>query len=220
MLLRRTIDLEGLTVQLDSLTNFDELFDLLLAKGEDSEEVLDERIPYWADLWPSAVGLGRYLVNSGLVTPSTSVTEIGCGLGLPGIVAGMLGAKGVHFTDYLGEPLVYAKHNWDLNCAHPAKFSQMDWRQPDPAAAADLLLASDVAYETRFFPDLPPAFRALCKPGGRILFSEPGREVAQVFLDTLPALGFEVKKTLIEGELNGIAYKVGVYELSPLINAI
>ena len=216
MLLRRTLDLDGLTVQLDSLTNFDELFDLLLSKGEDSEEVKDERIPYWADLWPSAVALSRFLVRSGLIGPNTSVLEIGCGLGLPGIVAGILGAKEVHFTDYLEEPLVYAQRNWALNCPGPARFSHMDWRQPEPSFAADLLLASDVAYETRFFPDLPPAFRALCKPGGRILFSEPGREVANVFLDTLPQLGFEVKKTLIEGELNGLPYRVGVYEMESL----
>ncbi len=213
MTLRRTLDLHGLTVQLDSLTNFDELFEQLLAKGEESEEVRDERIPYWADLWPSAVALGRYLVSSNLVKPETSVIEIGCGLGLPGIVAGMLGARDVHFTDYLEDALSYAKQNWELNCTHPARFSLLDWRQPDAALAADLVLASDVAYETRFFPQLPHAFRTLCKPGGRILFSEPGREVAQVFLDTLPELGFEVKKTVVEGQLNGLGYKVGVYDL-------
>jgi len=214
MLHRRTIDLEGLTVQLDSLTNFDELFDLLLSKGEDSEEVKDERIPYWADLWPSAVGLGRYLVKSGLVTPETTVVEIGCGLGLPGIAAGMLGAKEVCFTDYLEEALVYAKHNWELNCTRPALFSRMDWRQPDPAFAADLVLASDVAYENRFFPDLPRAFRTLCKPGGRILFSEPGRDVARPFLDSLPGHGFEVVENTVEGKLNGLGYTVGVYLVS------
>lgn len=214
MTLRRILDLHGLTVQLDSLTNFDELFEQLLAKGEESEEVKDERIPYWADLWPSAVALGRYLVNSGLVKPETTVIEIGCGLGLPGIVAGMLGARDVHFTDYLEDALSYAKQNWALNCLHPARFSLLDWRQPDPALAADLVLASDVAYETRFFPELPHAFQTLCKPGGRILFSEPGREVAQVFLDTLPDLGFEVKKTMVEGELNGLGYQVGVFDLT------
>ncbi|MBK7409837.1 MAG: 50S ribosomal protein L11 methyltransferase [Saprospirales bacterium] len=164
-------------------------------------------------MWPSAVALGTYLVNSGLVKPETSVTEIGCGLGLPSIVAGMLGAKEVRFTDYLEDALVYAKHNWDLNCTHPAIFQRLDWRQPDPAFAADLLLASDVAYEARFFPDLLPAFRVLCKPGGRILFSEPGRDVAQVFLDNLPELGFSVKKTMMEEELNGIGYKVGIYDM-------
>lgn len=215
MTLRHTLNLEGLTLQLDSLTNFDELFDELLAKGEDSEEVRDERIPYWADLWPSAVALSRYLVQSGIVTPETTVIEIGCGLGLPGIVAGKLGAKEVLFTDYLEEALGYARHNWELNCRGPARFERLDWREPNPAMAADLVLASDIAYETRFFPFLPPAFKTLCKPGGRILFSEPGREVARVFLDTLPEMGFEVNKTILKGELNKLPYAVSIYELTP-----
>ncbi|MCB9282911.1 MAG: 50S ribosomal protein L11 methyltransferase [Lewinellaceae bacterium] len=213
MFRHHTLHLDHLTVQFDSLTNFDELFDQLLAKGENSEDVLDERIPYWADLWPSAVALSTYLVRSGLVTPDTTVTEIGCGLGLPSVVAGMLGAKEVRFTDYLEDALVYAKHNWDLNCTQQALFQKLDWRHPDPAYAADLLLASDVAYESRFFDDLPQAFRTLCKPGGHILFSEPGRDVAKDFLNRFPQMGFFAKKTVLDVELNDFGFKVGVYEL-------
>jgi predicted nicotinamide N-methyase len=216
MLRRHAISIGSLTVQLDSLTNFDELFDRLLAKGDDSEEVQDERIPYWSDLWPSAVALSLYMAESGIVTPATSVIEIGCGLGLPGVVAGMLGARDVLFTDYLEEPLEYARRNWELNCAHPARYRRLDWREPDPALAADVVLASDIAYETRFFPYLPHAFKTLCKPGGCILFSEPGREVAQAFLDLLPSLGFEVNTAIVEGELNKLPYRVGVYALRPI----
>ena len=214
MTLRHTLSLESLTIHLDSLTNVDELFDQLLAKGEDSEEVKDEQIPYWADLWPSAVALGRYLIQSAIITPETTVTEIGCGLGLPGIVAGMLGAKETLFTDYLEAPLVYARQNWALNCSGHARFERQDWREPNPAFAADLVLASDIAYEARFFAHLPHAFKTLCKPGGRILFSEPGREVAKAFLHSLPELGFEVKKTTLKGMLNSLPYTVGIYELS------
>jgi predicted nicotinamide N-methyase len=217
MLRRHSLSIGTLTVQLDSLTNFDELFDRLLEKGDDSEEVQDERIPYWADLWPSAVALSRYMTESGIIQPDTTVVEIGCGLGLPGIVAGMLGAKEVVFTDYLEEPLEYAKRNWALNCSGEARFLRLDWRDPDPELAADVLLASDIAYEARFFPHLPNAFKTLCKPEGRILFSEPGREVAEVFLDTLPDLGFFVKKTLVEGALNGLVYGVKVLDFSRAI---
>lgn len=131
----------------------------------------------------------------------------------------MWGPKGVHFTDYLGEPLVYAKHNWDLNCAPPRQNTRWTGANPTPLRPPTSCWPP-TSLQNRGFSRPAARLPALCKPGGRILFSEPGREVAQVFLDTLPALGFEVKKTLIEGELNGIAYKVGVYELSPLINAI
>ena len=209
------LDLEGLRIHIDQHSDVDALFDELLAKGDDSEEVRDERIPYWADLWPSALAMGEYLVRSGLVTPDTTVTEIGCGLGLPGIVAGMLGAKEVIFTDYLEEALAFAQKNWSLNCSGAARFERMDWRAPNPAFAADLLLASDVAYEQRFFQHLPQAFRTLTRSGGRILFSEPGREVAKAFLTSLPQMGFEVKKTMISGEWNNVPYQAGIYELNP-----
>lgn len=217
MLRRHSLSIGPLTVQLDSLTNFDELFDRFMEKGDDSEEVQDERIPYWADLWPSALALSRYMVDSGYVKPDTTVVEIGCGLGLPGIVAGMLGAKEVIFTDYLEEPLEYARRNWALNCSGEARFLRLDWRDPDPALAADVLLASDIAYEARFFPHLPNAFKTLCKLEGRILFSEPGREVAEAFLDTLPNFGFFVKKTVVEGTLNGLVYRVKVLDFSRAI---
>lgn len=207
------LDFEGLSIRIDQHGDVDALFDELLSKGEESEAVQDERIPYWADLWPSAIAMSLHLLRSELITPATTVTEIGCGLGLPGIVAGMLGAKEVIFSDYLEEALVFARRNWALNNSSAARFERMDWREPNPAFAADLLLASDVAYEQRFFDHLPQAFRALTRPGGRILFSEPGRGVAKDFLAGLPGLGFEVKTTMVTGEWNNLPYEVGVYEL-------
>jgi predicted nicotinamide N-methyase len=57
-----------------SVTNFDELYEQLLAKGLQHEEVADERIPYWAELWPSAVGLAMYLTaNKKLVSGKSAL---------------------------------------------------------------------------------------------------------------------------------------------------
>jgi predicted nicotinamide N-methyase len=206
------LDVEGLAVQLSVITNTAELMDELIAKGSEHEDVQDERIPYWADLWPSALALSRHLVRSGLVRPGVRVTEIGCGLGLPGIVAGLLGAE-TTLTDYLPDALRFAHHNWGQNLSRPARFELMDWRQPDPALAADLLLASDVAYESRAFGFLPQAFRMLCRPGGTILLSEPNRAVAAAFLDDLAQQGFQVEPHLYKGVFEGYTYGVKVYAL-------
>ena len=49
----------------------------------------DERIPYWADVWESAIVLAEELAEmdgSGL-----SLLELGCGLGLPSLVAARVG---------------------------------------------------------------------------------------------------------------------------------
>ena len=178
-----TLDLHGLAVNITHITNADELLDALINKGEDHEDYVDQRIPYWADLWHSAIALGKYLVRENIISPGLRVTEIGCGLGLPGIVAGMLGAE-VTLTDYLPEPLVFLKKNWDQNLQAPLQTLTMDWREP-AEHLIDLLLASDVAYEQRFFADLEQAFKKMMKPGGRIILTEPSREMARGFIDKL-----------------------------------
>ncbi|MBK8878607.1 MAG: hypothetical protein IPN74_08700 [Haliscomenobacter sp.] len=127
-----TLELDGHTVELTVITNLDELLDQLIAKGPDHEDVRDERIPYWAELWPSAVALSRYLLETYPSLEGKNVLELGCGLGLPGIVAGLLGAE-VTLTDYLPEPLGFARRNWEQNLSRPARFELLDWRNPQPA---------------------------------------------------------------------------------------
>lgn len=208
----RTLDLEveGLIFRLSLVSNTDELMEQLLAKGEDHEDVVDERIPYWADLWPSAIALSRYLLREGLVLPGSNVLEIGCGLALPGIVAGRLGGR-VTLSDYLEEALLLARHNWKQNLEATATFRRMDWRDPDPALAADLVLASDVAYELRAFEPLARAFEVLCRPGGSIVVSEPNRAIARSFLDALQLEGFDKQRTVVTGRYDGLDYGVNIY---------
>jgi predicted nicotinamide N-methyase len=209
----RELRIGPLQVQLQCVTNIDELIDNFLMQSPDSEAVRDEQIPYWASLWPSAMGMAQYLVLSGLARPGMRVTEIGCGLGLPGIVAGMLGAE-VLLTDYLPEPLELAAANWSLNCPTPPRTALLDWRNPESQYAADLLLASDVAYEARSFEPLPQAFRSLCKPGGTVLVSEPDRSFARRFFDTLPRQGFEVHSHTETVELDGQQLGIRLHRLS------
>jgi predicted nicotinamide N-methyase len=208
------IDIMHITVQLLRVTNVDELFEALVAKGEAHADVQDERIPYWAELWPAAIALSMYLVQAGAIRVTDRVTEIGCGLGLPGIIAGKLGAT-VTFTDYLEEPLQMAQRNWYLNHSDVADFQRMDWRQPDPALAADVVLASDITYEKRFLDYLPQAFRILCRLGGQILVSDPERDVAQSFFENIEQAGFTKERFTFQicPPWSGLPTVVSVYKL-------
>jgi predicted nicotinamide N-methyase len=208
-----TLELEGLEVTISYITNLDELLDALIKKGEDHEDYRDQRIPYWADLWHSAIALGRYLVREKVIQPGLSVTEIGCGLGLPGIVAGMLGAE-VLLTDYLAEPLAFLKTNWEQNSKDPLRTLQMDWRQPAVDLQTDLLLASDVAYEQRFFADLEQAFKLMMRPGGRILLTEPSREMAKDFIDQLRQHpDYQLRLTTDDILWDGVTRKVNILDI-------
>ena len=209
-----TLTLHNHTFHLNTVTNIDALYDALLAKGSDHADVQDERLPYWAELWASAIGCSEYLIENELITPESVVLELGCGLGLPSIVAGKLGAKKVILTDYLDEALLFAKQNWALNLPlEKVVFENVDWRNPNPDLAADIIIASDVAYEKRAFQPLLHAFEKLSKPNTTIIIAEPNRPVSKAFFSGLNTEGYDVKQCMKKVERKGYIFTVNIYEL-------
>jgi predicted nicotinamide N-methyase len=202
----------GQTFTVLSVTNFDELYERLLAKGLQHEDVADERIPYWAELWPSAVGLATHLVKNRLLIEGKTVLEIGGGLGLPALVAASLGAS-VSATDYLQDAVDFARKNAEINQITNINFKTFDWRKAKGYERFDVLLASDVAYERSQFEHLQNAFTHLVKPGGLILLSEPNRYIAEPFIDGLIKSGYSLEKYGYEVEVKDIKSKVSVYEI-------
>ena len=206
------LDLDGLPISILRITNVSELMDAFIARDPEDELFRDERFPYWADLWHSAIGLGRYLVQSKFIQKGTRVTELGCGLGFSDIVAGKLGAA-VTFTDYLREPLDFAKQNWELNCTNDAQYELMDWRNPKPALAAELILAADVAYEERSFDPLRKTFDQLYQPNGKIIISEPNRKRTVPFIQALAVDGWQIEKTVLKEHLDAFTATVNIFTL-------
>lgn len=207
-----TILIGKLPVRLFRVININELFDELVTKDPESLEVKDERIPYWADLWPSSIALCHYMIDQKVLQPGMKTLEIGCGLGLPGVVAGMMGSE-VTFTDYMPEPLELARRNWELNNEHPASFKLLDWRNELEEISEDVILASDVAYESRMFKPLMEFVVKVCAQGRTILLSEPGRKLSKPFLEQVADQGLvkEVRQYIIP--LNNIDTCVTVYKL-------
>ena len=196
-----------------SVTNFDELYEQLLAKGLQHEEVADERIPYWAELWPSAVGLAMHLVTNKILLSGKSTLEIGGGLGLPGLVAASLGAI-VTETDYLLDAVDFAERNAGINGIENITFRTLDWRKSEGTGAFDILLASDVAYESKQFRPLLEAFKHLVKPNGLILLSEPNRYIAEPLIEELNTQGYKMEKCSYDVKLREISSKVSVYVIT------
>jgi predicted nicotinamide N-methyase len=197
-----------------SVTNFDELYEHLLAKGLQHEDVADERIPYWAELWPSAVGLATHLMKNRSLVEGKTVLEIGGGLGLPALVAASLGAA-VTATDYLQDAVDFTKKNAEINHISNIDFKSFDWRKAEGYERFDVLLASDVAYERSQFEHLKNAFTHLVKPDGLILLSEPNRYIAEPFIEGLIKAGYGLDKYGYEVEVKDIKSKVSVYEIRP-----
>ena len=136
----------------------------------------DEYMPYWAELWPSSQMLGKALVEQAAKQPwptGSTALEIGCGVGLPGIVALSLGLH-VIFSDYDVTALEFAARNARANGFDDFETLPLDWRVP-PEMQVPLLLAADVIYEERNIAPLIALIKAVLAPGGMCLLSDPDR---------------------------------------------
>jgi predicted nicotinamide N-methyase len=179
--------------------DLDEMVDELIAKGPNHPAYKDERLPYWAEIWPSSLALAEYVLEAPEITAASNVLELGCGPGLAGLAAHR--ARRVMVSDYELPALELAKLNWLENVGRLPEAEFMDWREPRMELAADVLLAADVAYEARFFEPLIHTFKTLLNPGGTILLSEPGRTVAVAFFEQMQQSEFEVEQVAVK---NGV----------------
>jgi 2-polyprenyl-3-methyl-5-hydroxy-6-metoxy-1,4-benzoquinol methylase len=170
----------------------------------------DERIPYWAELWPSAVALAHYVAQR-LDLAGRRVLELGCGLGLVGIVAALQGAQ-VLCTDYEPAALAFAHYNARRNACRKVRFRLVDWRQPTLHRRYEYILASDVVYEARNFGPLVVLLQRFLARGGSAVFSEPGRANAVPFFALLRQRGFTCQKELLPLEWDGM-HQIAIYTI-------
>lgn len=192
--------------------SIEKLLDELANRDPSDLELQDERLPYWADVWPCCRALILTLqAHTGLVADK-DVIELGSGLGLAGIAAALAGAK-VVLTDYSEDALGFAADNWALNLPGPPKTLLIDWRHPPQQLQADVLIASDVAYETRFFEPLVHTFQKLLRPGGDILLTEPRRSIGRGFFPLLLDAGFTISSTTMDVETNGHQNAIDVHHI-------
>jgi predicted nicotinamide N-methyase len=160
--------------------------DLRLLRPRDAEALLDEEafereefLPYWAELWPSALALARAIAGRALRGART--LELGCGLGLPSIAAALAGGR-VLATDWSAEAVEMTAANAERNDAQ-VETLVCSWTAPEPLLARapwDLVLASDVLYEARNGDVL---LELLPRLGREVLLADPGRKPAGRFLE-------------------------------------
>jgi predicted nicotinamide N-methyase len=158
----------------------------------------DERLPYWAELWPSGQVLAEELALRHLA--GARVLELGCGLGLPSLVAAGRGAR-VTATDWYTEALNYARRN-AAEAGLEIDTALLDWFRPAPellaAAPFDLVIGADVLYEDRNGEALEALLPRLVAPTGEALVTDPRRPNAATLLKPLRARGWEVTTREVE----------------------
>ena len=159
---------------------------LELERPADAESLLDEEafaddeyLPYWAERWASGVALAERVATLSL--DGDRVLELGCGLGLPSLVAARRAAE-VVATDWSSEAIALLERNADRNGARLTAVVA-DWREPDAFVQRDpfgLVLAADVLYEAR---NVDPILALLDRLASPALVADPGRKHAYRFFE-------------------------------------
>jgi ETFB lysine methyltransferase len=208
--IEENIKIAGQNFILKRVKNLDELVDKI------SDELFneDERLPYWAELWPSALALTEYILQSAQKFRNKEILELGCGMGLTTMALSLIKPKSLLATDYEEAALQNTEKNFALNniLRHP-DLQLLDWRKPQLDKTYEVIVASDVAYEQRFFQPLIDLFKKYLAEDGRVILAEPNRTIARTFFGKLALAGFDFKmedKFVIQ---NAKTIKVTIYEI-------
>jgi predicted nicotinamide N-methyase len=124
------------------------------------------------------------------------VVELGCGLGVPSIVAAQAGGR-VLATDWSRPALEFAADNADRNGA-AIETALVDWAAPDELVDRGpfgLVLGADVLYERRNTTVLLALLPRLIAPGAEVWLADPGRATADTFLRLARDEGWTVAST-------------------------
>lgn len=139
--------------------------------------------PYWAHLWSGA------LVLAAAVPPDAGrVLELGCGLGLPGLVAAQRGAR-VTFVDRVPAALAFVRASAATNGLDRITCVAADAIAPALRAPFDLVLAAELLYDQTTLAALAAALVGYLAPAGCVLLSDAGRTDTRAFYAALDRLG-------------------------------
>lgn len=197
-LVEETFMLAGRTVRMLRPRDGDAILDELLAE----EDPDDDRLPFWAELWPSGAALARALTTRPLA--GLRVLELGCGLGLVSVTAALAGAR-VLAVDRSPEGIAFTA----ANAAHNGVTLQTAvcaFDQPEPLLAGapwDLVLAADVLYEPRNVPVLLWLLPRLVDASGEVWLADPGRRMQATFLAGMDGTGWQCER--LPGEPDTVA---------------
>jgi predicted nicotinamide N-methyase len=163
--------------QVDDLARYVDR-DALLSGADPAEP------PYWAHCWSGA----RVLADAVPHGPRTMI-EVGCGLGLPGVVAGRRGAR-VVFVDREPAPLAFVRETLRANATRACglvvgDFTRLAWR-----TTFDVVLAAEILYDRTAFASIAAALGRLVGTAGVVLLADGHRIDTRAFYEEARAQGF------------------------------
>jgi len=155
--------------------------DALLAEVDDDAGLA--AFPYGLLLWPAAFALAEWIERKSTAMAGKRVLELGCGIGLAGLVAASHGADVVQ-TDWQPAVLDLAGRAARRNGIGAITRRVGDWRAwPDDLTGFDVVVGSDILYERTVHDALTELLPRLVLPEGEIWITDPQRPQAFELLE-------------------------------------
>lgn len=198
----RTLKVSDKVFVVEAIRDLDEAIDILCSSMSPEEQLdpfAEDLCPYFGILWPSAIGLAHYLAENPGLIKGRKILELGAGLGLPSLVCSYLGGT-VLATDYHPDVEEYFLRNCrhsSLECA----YQRLNWREDlSEPEKFDVVIGSDVLYESRHPKEVARGLMKFVKPQGLIILSDPGRSYLQQFISAMNEEGIREEMTSITVE--------------------
>ncbi|MBP9679841.1 MAG: methyltransferase domain-containing protein [Bacteriovorax sp.] len=181
--------------EMTSIRDLDESIDTLCAFfGEDDQDnsLAEEYCPYFGVLWEAGIGLSQHIQNLDL--KNKRVLEIGCGLALPSFLVSKKGGDIIATDFHEDVPLFLDVNQKNNRCFFP--YRVMNWRNEIERTKTDLglfdlVLGSDILYESQHPMEVAKALIAFLKPGGKMILADPGRAYVQKFITSMNECGYK-----------------------------
>jgi SAM-dependent methyltransferase len=188
----RRFEIAGRTFELLGPDEYERLLDdpRVLARFQH-----DEFMPYWAEFWPASLLLADQVAKWPVVDPrgpTPILLEIGCGLGLVGLVAASRGYS-VIASDYDDDALAFVVESARRNDLSPPQTRFVDWRQFYSDLELDRIVAAEILYEARNLRPVAEFLRNHLRPGGEALIVDANRSTADAFASVAGECGLDVR---------------------------
>ncbi len=205
-----TIALGGTAIELLHPASSDELI-------SEEDYLADERLPYWAEPWPSSFALSRDLVDPDSLLGEgrgRRMLELGCGAGLVACAATLAGFT-VTASDYYEDALRFARVNTWRATKQAIDVLLLDWRAlPELMPRYDVVIASDVLYERPYAEIVARTLSRTLAPGGVAIIADPGRMATPAFIAACPAAGLRIeRKRRLPYEEGAVKQTIDLYEI-------
>jgi len=171
-----------------------------------------EEPPYWAHLWTGALTLARYLEQR-VECQDRNVLDLGCGLGLTGVIAARKGGK-VTFADKEPAALAFAAVNAQLNNCLDFEARLLDFTRDALDRRFELILGAEILYDRSTFPLLIDFFNRHLQPGGSALVADAKRTNTEEFYRQLDQAGFKWERREVLEQEENVPLKVSIVRVS------